>query len=530
MPKAIRKAIDRASARYAQRVERMEALSVQFVQDMVAQGSDRLAIIQALSSAEFQQVIMDDFGLAAGAGKILDTFEHGVLGGLTRIGHMTEEMLSAITTSEQASFLRFVEGQAATVQKELVRAVVRDLGPDDMRKALASVVSPTNADTIANTALNTYSRSVNEEMAKTAPKGQKYVYEGPQDDKTRDICLEMGAAGEMTYEEIEAEYPGGFGDGGGFNCRHQWTPEEEVDENNSAKAERIIAEKTKDEKWKKPQTIKERLGGVQATRTAPKAVRLQPATDSKAIKLRFSNLLSLPIKGEAAIRTQHRQRWVQKKGAGVGAFRGVPLDVQNAMLEGTETILERYKVEVYGIKGSSSTSYAGVYEYFPGGDTGVIRVANNILKRSSENHRLYIDHTLTTIKNAQTRLRDLLSRAGTTSRADHLRTLLAQSENTAQWCIATAADVRTTAESVRRIAIHESIHAVDKRYNVSKIFGELLETEGVSYSDWFKVSEYGASEIVELFAEVGTAIEVGVNIPAPFVRSFNEAMKVAGAI
>ena len=258
MPKAIRQAIDRAAAKYAQRVERMEALSVQFVQDMVAQGSDRLAIIQALAGEEFRSVIMTEFGLAEGAAGVLATFEGGVLAGLSTFGHMTEEMLTAITISEQATFLSFVEGQAATVQSELVRAVVRDLGPEEMRSVLRSVVSPTNADTIANTALNTYSRSVNEAMAKTAPAGQKYSYEGPQDDKTRPICLAMGAAGEMTYEEIEAAYPGGFGDGGGFNCRHQWTPIEEVDEDNTAKAETIIADKEADGKWKTPQTLRER--------------------------------------------------------------------------------------------------------------------------------------------------------------------------------------------------------------------------------------------------------------------------------
>jgi hypothetical protein len=259
MPKAIRKAIDRASARYAQRVERMETLAVDFVQDLIRSGADRMDIVAGLAGEPFREIIMEEFGLSAGAVEVLAMYEGGVLKGLSSFGHMTEEMLSAITSSSQVNFLQFVQGQATTIQNELVRAVVRDLGAKDMAQALRAAVKPHNADTIANTALNTYSRTVNEEMAKTAPKGQKYIYEGPQDERTRDICLAMGAGGAMTYDEIEREFPSGFGDGGGFNCRHQWTPIEEVDEDNTAKAAGLVEAKKEEGEWRTPLTLKEKL-------------------------------------------------------------------------------------------------------------------------------------------------------------------------------------------------------------------------------------------------------------------------------
>ena len=75
-----------------------------------------------------------------------------------------------------------------------------------------------------NTTLNNYSRQVTNQMMKVAPKNTKYVYIGPIDDKTRPICLKMWSAGTLTLKEIDEKFPARFVEGGGFNCRHQWTP------------------------------------------------------------------------------------------------------------------------------------------------------------------------------------------------------------------------------------------------------------------------------------------------------------------
>jgi len=61
-------------------------------------------------------------------------------------------------------------------------------------------------------------------MAQTAAPDKLFIYEGPNDDKTDDYCLEMLAAGPLTYEQIESQFPGTFTAGGHFNCRHSWEP------------------------------------------------------------------------------------------------------------------------------------------------------------------------------------------------------------------------------------------------------------------------------------------------------------------
>ena len=56
-----------------------------------------------------------------------------------------------------------------------------------------------------------------------APDDQLYQYVGPIDEKTRDVCLEMGMSEPITMNEIIASYGEGvLYEGGGFNCRHSW--------------------------------------------------------------------------------------------------------------------------------------------------------------------------------------------------------------------------------------------------------------------------------------------------------------------
>ena len=76
---------------------------------------------------------------------------------------------------------------------------------------------------ISGTTLNSYSRTISNSMMEVAPKNTKYVYIGPSDEKTRDICLRQISAGRKTLAQIKST----FGEevlveGGGFNCRHKW--------------------------------------------------------------------------------------------------------------------------------------------------------------------------------------------------------------------------------------------------------------------------------------------------------------------
>ena len=77
--------------------------------------------------------------------------------------------------------------------------------------------------TLVNTTLNSYSRSITTAMMEEAPDDTLYHYIGPVDGKTRDICLRMASEGRVPRSQIEKTYGREvLIDGGGFNCRHKW--------------------------------------------------------------------------------------------------------------------------------------------------------------------------------------------------------------------------------------------------------------------------------------------------------------------
>ena len=78
-------------------------------------------------------------------------------------------------------------------------------------------------------ALNNFSRSASKAVIDEAEKaggksqGFRYTYIGPVDEKTRDICVEMAAAGPLYMYQIEQRgWVDSLDTGGGFNCRHNW--------------------------------------------------------------------------------------------------------------------------------------------------------------------------------------------------------------------------------------------------------------------------------------------------------------------
>lgn len=159
------------------------------------------AIVEAFQLAQ-QQVLLDSIAFGA----------------------VSEEALTSLALAKQAEFLSHINLAASTVQAETILGAIGGKSYKQIYETITSStgLSVAQAETVLNTSMNVYSRSVNALMAKDMPKNTKYVYVGAIDDKTRDICLEMASAEELTREEIDSQFPGSFVDGGGFNCRHHW--------------------------------------------------------------------------------------------------------------------------------------------------------------------------------------------------------------------------------------------------------------------------------------------------------------------
>ena len=119
------------------------------------------------------------------------------------------------------SVLRTISGHIRT---EVVNGAKAGLNVSQITERVTnSSISNRQMQTVVNTTLNTYSRSITNSMMDNAPANTKYVYIGPVDSATRDECLDMAAAGAITLEQISSQFGEGvLIDGGGFNCRHKW--------------------------------------------------------------------------------------------------------------------------------------------------------------------------------------------------------------------------------------------------------------------------------------------------------------------
>ena len=146
------------------------------------------------------------------------------------------------------------------IRNEAARGIIAGASEADIAQSIlkgaGGVLRPDQAETLANTALNTFERNVTVEMASDDPANARYIYQGPADQSTRDICIDMMSAGALTRDEVDSTFPGAFGDGGGFNCRHRWARETSSSEKLSDQkgAEKLKSKKQDQGKWRTPQT------------------------------------------------------------------------------------------------------------------------------------------------------------------------------------------------------------------------------------------------------------------------------------
>tara|TARA_R100001594_G_scaffold23727_1_gene46484 strand:- start:656 stop:1372 length:717 start_codon:yes stop_codon:yes gene_type:complete len=119
------------------------------------------------------------------------------------------------------SIIRTISGNIKT---EVAKGIQAGLTASEILQNVSSAsISNAQMQTLVNTTLNSYSRTITNQMMNIAPKNTKYVYIGPVDSRTRDECLSMASAGKLTEAQIISTFGSAvLVDGGGFNCRHKW--------------------------------------------------------------------------------------------------------------------------------------------------------------------------------------------------------------------------------------------------------------------------------------------------------------------
>ena len=113
---------------------------------------------------------------------------------------------------------------ASHIKNEVVKGVQSGLSVNDIINTVTqSSISNAQMETLVTTTLNDYSRTITNEMMLNSSANTRYIYIGPNDEKTRPECRKYINAGRLTRKQIEGKGWGEtFTKGGGFNCRHKW--------------------------------------------------------------------------------------------------------------------------------------------------------------------------------------------------------------------------------------------------------------------------------------------------------------------
>ena len=213
--------IAKEAADFAKRVEAIKAATVDYVYNL-GQGLSRQELAVLVSEIDFTALV-NELGYVSNVDKMVGSYVN-ILKGLDPIAPLSEEVLQALAQTDRAFYLAKGGDLANTMKQELTRGALLGSTRSQMKTALTELSGyrPDQIETLIDTSQRVFSRSVTAAMADELPDDTKYVYVGALDDKTRDICLEMLSAGALTMAEIDAQFPGAFIEGGGFNCRHQW--------------------------------------------------------------------------------------------------------------------------------------------------------------------------------------------------------------------------------------------------------------------------------------------------------------------
>ena len=218
---------DQIAQQFAQALQKAQAQMVEDILDL-KQSLTRDEFISLISMLDVDDYIFNQIGMQNDLNQYIASYE-GVLLGMEATGQVTEETLQALVRLDEATFRKQISTMGEKVIDEAVKGVIGGKTEREIAQSMISVgFEQYEAETLANTALNTFERNVTSQMTAFDSEDATYVYQGPIDEKTRDICLKMMASGSMTKEEIRSQYPGAFVDGGGFNCRHRWARETSV--------------------------------------------------------------------------------------------------------------------------------------------------------------------------------------------------------------------------------------------------------------------------------------------------------------
>ena len=222
---SIQDTIENASFQFAKAQEKVIQRLVSEIMEL-GSGLDRDDLLRVVSSIDIATYMLEELGFKNDIAKLMNSYENLLLD-TPFFAEISAGSLEAMEILEQSTYFAHTSQISNSVRLETLKGIIAGKDENSIKNTITNLsgLRKDQAQVLANTSMNNFSRSVIKQQMDQSDPDQKYFYAGVIDDVTRDICLEMGSAGEMTQQEIEDKFGSGvLLDGGGFNCRHQWQP------------------------------------------------------------------------------------------------------------------------------------------------------------------------------------------------------------------------------------------------------------------------------------------------------------------
>ena len=214
--------IDKASEQIANLVDSAKAELIQDLYKIGNEINNTELFIEALTRIDVKGTLRQKL---TNATSFYTNAHRDVLESTIGFADLQEKTLNTFISLNQELFDdAIVSTISSHIKNKVVRGLEAGLNPRQIIEQVTNAsISNAQMQTLVNTTLNSYSRTITNQMMDIAPDNAKYVYIGPADEKTREECLKYINAGRLTKQQIiDKQWRESLTEGGGFNCRHKW--------------------------------------------------------------------------------------------------------------------------------------------------------------------------------------------------------------------------------------------------------------------------------------------------------------------
>ena len=187
----------------------------------LTKGKSKKEVVAIINDLDMDKIIeMKTAGIMAG----YLTAQRDILLSKQFFAPITEGELRALLVASEQYFGASLVGMGGVIKQQVLSGIINGRNVNEIVDLIGKQgYAAHSLNRIVNDGMNNYSRAVSSFMMDDAPADTKFVYIGALDEKTRDFCLELMAAGELTKKEIiERGWTSSLTEGGGVNCRHNW--------------------------------------------------------------------------------------------------------------------------------------------------------------------------------------------------------------------------------------------------------------------------------------------------------------------